>query len=151
MTSPFAPEDDIIEVDLTAPNPSLEPGVDLWQVDEAKSDKSKRTGDPMIVLKLSRVRRSTDKVTDRIMLAGGGYDMGQQKLGAFVPPGFKGKLNLVDLRNARVYANTEVTSFEGRSKLEVKPRDGLPHAGYAPFIEGGPVPPGYVAPDEVPF
>lgn len=153
MSDPFASEPDMIDIDLEAPNPSLEAGVDIWQVDEAKSDKSKRSGDPMIVLKLSRVRRSSDKIVDRIMLAGGGYDMGKQKLAAFLAPGYKGKLNLADLRNVRVYANTVVTSFEGRSKLEVKPANGLPNAGYLQWSEGGPVPPGYTAPsvDETPF
>lgn len=136
-------------IDLDAPNPALVPGIDLWRVDKAEKKNSKTSGDPMIELTLSRVTRSSDKIVDRIMLAGNAYDMGREKLRAFVQPGggrFKMDELLPGLRGVHVYANTEVTSFQGRSKLEVKPRDGLPNAGYMPWVENGPTPPGYVVP-----
>lgn len=145
------PFEESIDIDLNAPDPSLEAGVDVWQVDAVKKDVSKSSGAPMLVMTLSRVRRSTDKIIDRIMLAGNGYDMGRQKLAAFLAPGYKGQLRPSDLVNVRVWANTEVSEYQGRSKLEVKPKDGFPNAGYLPWDKDGPVPPGGVQPEPTPF
>ncbi len=148
---PFAATE--LDIDLNKPDPSLAPGVDLWRIESAvHKPRGGNIKNAHILLTLSRVN-GEGKMTDRVFLEGGGYDRGRQKLAVFLGDGWAGRLNLAEMRNRQAYAYTEVTQFNGFSRLEVKDRDGFPYSGYAPWSEGGSPPPGYVPPavDDTPF
>jgi len=140
------------EIDLSAPNPYLTPGVHLWRVDKAERGVSKSSGNDQITVAFSRVDSPGTKMKDYLTLSAGAYDSTRQKLLAFFPQGYKGSLAdlAFQLIGVRVYAHTEVNDFQGNSSLRPI-RGALTHNGYAPFVEGGPATAGYVAPDDIPF
>lgn len=142
---------DAAEIDLSAPNPFLNPGVHLWRVTKAERGVSK-SGNDQIKVEFARDDSPMQKMVDYLTLSAGAYDSTKQKLLAFFPQGYKGSLAdlAFQLVGTKVYAQTEISEFKGSSTLRPT-RGALSHNGYAPFIEGGAAPAGYVAPDEVPF
>lgn len=140
-------------VDMTQPDRTLTPGTDLWEIKEAKDETSSK-GDAMINLKLFRVSNPSDHLYDIVMLAGAGWPVGKKKLGALIPPGFNGNLDLLTLIGRRLWVSTGVETYNGRDRLKVLIAD-LRHAGFQVAAD---VPPGRALPvdpvpgtDEVPF
>lgn len=139
----------MVHIDTTQPDRVLVPGVDLWEIKEAREDKSTK-GDPMLSLKLFRVSNPADHIYDTIMLAGAGWPVGKKKLGALVPAGFNGDLDPLDLIGRRLWASTGIETYQGRDRLRVLIGD-LKFAGLQPAEM---VPPGCALPDggdPVPF
>lgn len=83
----------------------------------------------MLALKLSRVSEPSDCMYDNIMLEGGGWPIGKQKLAAFLDPGFKGDLDPISLVGVRVWAETGINEHKGKQRLAVI-IEGLKHGGY---------------------
>lgn len=128
-------------VDMTQPDRVLVPGVDLWEIKEAKEEKSGK-GDPMIVLKFSRVSNPSDHLYDRLMLAGNGWPIGKKKLGALLPADFKGSIDMLNLVGVRLWVSTGVEIYKEREQLRVM--SDLKHAG---FQKAADVPPGCKLPE----
>ena len=118
----------MVYVDTTQPDRELRPGVDLWRV-IACEEKTSRSGDAMLNLKLAREEDQGDHVYDVVMLEGKGRGIGIQKLRAFLPDGFKGELDPVSLIGARVWADMSIEEYQGKQSLKVD-IGGLKHAGY---------------------
>lgn len=144
---------DAAEIDLSAPNPFLNPGVHLWKVTKAERGVSKTGGNDQIKVEFCRDDSPMQKMADYLTLSATAYDSTKQKLLAFFPQGYRGSLAdlAFQLVGTKVYAQTEISEFKGSSSLRPT-RGALSHNGYAPFIEGGAAPAGYVAPvDDTPF
>ena len=134
------------------PDRERKPGIDLWEVMQAEETKS-RAGDAMFKMKYKRVSDPSAHIYDNVMLAGGGWGIGKQKLAALgVANDFKGEIDPLDFVGKRVWISTGVSTWEGKDNL--KPiTEGLKMAGYQPEEM---VPEGHTLPeppkaDEVPF
>jgi len=137
----------VVHIDMNRPDDSLAPGVDLWQIVSCTA-KPSRGGDNMLALKFERVDGGGN-LFDNVMLGGGGWGIGKQKLAALVEPGFTGDLDPISLVGKRLWIETVVDNFEGRDRLKVNIK-GLKHGGYQRADD---VPPGCTMPavDEAPF
>lgn len=145
----------MVNIDMTAPDPGLTPGVDLWEVIAAEEALSSGK-DKMLKLKFCRVSSPGDKLDDNIMLAGKGWSIGKRKLAALLSPDFKGELDVLDLVHRRLWLSTGIsqwTDSKGAVRDQLKVMiDGLKHAGYQRAED---IPPGCTAPtisaDDIPF
>lgn len=132
----------------------LTPGIDLWEIMEAKDGKSKSKNESLLNLKFFRVAKRNDHIYDSVMLEGDGWPMGQKKLGALLPPDFNGDLDPLSLVGKRLWLATSVQTYNGNDSLKVNPKGGLKFAGYQPAAD---VPAGCTTPveeplgDDVPF
>lgn len=120
-----------MNLDMTRPDRDLTPGVDLWQVHDAKEATSKK-GSSMIETEFARVSDPSEKIKDYILVSGDGWSMGKRKLTALgVPPTHTGTFNPSSLIERRVWLATTVTEYQGKSKLQVDINE-LKFAGYQP-------------------
>lgn len=98
----------------------LAAGIDLWQIKTAKESKSEKSGANMFTVELNRVsmlaQKYPDRVTDYIMLEGGGWGIGKEKLMAVLGGPFKGKLDALDLVNKRVWLSTGIEKYSATDK-----------------------------------
>lgn len=133
----------MVNVDMTQPDRKLVPGIDLWEIKEAADEKSSK-GDGMLSLKLFRVSNPSDHIYDNIMLAGAGWPVGKKKLGALLPPNYKGNLDPLGLIGVRLWVSTGVEAYKGQDRLRVLIAD-LKFAGLQPAAD---VPPGCALPAE---
>lgn len=135
----------MVFIDTTRPDRELRPGWDLWEVTSFTSGKS-RKGDAMFTVKLARVSDLNEQIQDTIMLEGLGWGLGKQKLGAFLPPGFKGDVDPIGFTGRRVWVETGIETYKdknGADRQSLKPVPSGKHAGYQQ--ENDP-PPGMTAP-----
>lgn len=132
-------------------------GINLWRLVECKPDTAKTSGSPMLVLKL---RAGSSEITDRVMLAGGGWKLGRRKLMALgVAENHKGAIDPLSFLNKLLWVativkpNTYIKDGETKTvdRLEVDINQ-LKYAGLQPANDP---PPGFTAPpadvDETPF
>lgn len=140
------------ELDLTATNPYLAPGVHLWKVDKAEKGVSRTSGKDKITVNFSRDDNPQHKMTDHLSLSPGAFDGTKQKLQALLGPDFRGSYAdaCFQMIGAKVYVSTEVNEFNGRTGLRPI-QNTLTHNGYQPFVEDGPAPAGYEPPEPTPF
>ncbi len=118
----------MVQIDMTRPDRDLTPGVDLWKIIKCEPVQS-RAGDPMLKVKFARVSDPQEHIYDNIMLAGGGWGIGKQKLGALLEANFKGDLDPLDLVGKRLWLYTVVDTYKGKDNLKVGIEE-LRHAGY---------------------
>jgi len=140
------------ELDLTATNPFLSPGVHLWKVDKAEKGVSRTSGKDKITVNFSRDDNPQHKMTDHLSLSAGAFDGTKQKLKAMLGADFKGSFAdaCFQLVGTKVFASTEINEFNGRTGL--RPIQGaLTHNGYMPYVKDGAVPAGYIPPEDPPF
>lgn len=135
----------MVNIDMNAPDRDMNPGVDLWRIESCVTARSSK-GDAMLKLELARVSDPDSRIKDNIMLAGNGWGIGKQKLGAFVAGDFSGDFDPLDLVGKRVWVETIIKdwTYDGKSgqRLEVD-INGLKHGGYQveppkgkdPFVE----------------
>lgn len=123
----------------------LVPGIDLWQIVTAQETKSEKSGAAMFKIALNRVssmrQKYPDQVIDYIMLEGGGWGIGKEKLMAVLGGPFKGKLDALDLVNRRVWISTGTETYKTvdkktgemveREKLKVLVTDPKQSNGFA--------------------
>ena len=104
-----------MEIDMNKePETGLLVGTHLWEVRGAKIEKSQKSGEPMLVLKL---KCGEIELTDRAMLGGGGWGIGKAKLIALgMSPTFKGSLDPLDFIGRKVWIATVKGQFEGLDK-----------------------------------
>ena len=104
-----------MEIDMTRePESGLLIGTNLWEVRGAKIERSQKSGENMLVLKL---KCGEHDLTDRAMLGGGGWGIGKNKLLALgMAPDFKGSLDALDFIGKKVWIATVEGSFEGIDK-----------------------------------
>lgn len=141
-------------IDMTKPARELNPGIDLWKVGAAEETRS-RAGDLMFKLKFKRVSNPADGFYERIMLEGGGAEIGQEKLKAFLKPDHVGDVDASEFVGVRVWAATMVNTYKKddgstASNLQTNIAE-LKHKGLQREDD---VPPGHSLPDpgeSVPF
>lgn len=133
----------MVHIDTTRPDRVLVPGIDLWEIKEAGSDKSSK-GDAMLKLKLFRVSDPSDHIYDNVMLAGAGWPVGKKKLGALLPVGFNADVDPLLFIGRRLWVATGVEQYKGRDQLKVLIAE-LRCGGMQP---AGEVPPGKALPVE---
>ena len=123
----------MVYIDTNKPDRELIPGVDLWEVIQCSHSRS-QAGTDMLKLKFARVSNSSDHLFDNIMLDGGGWSIGKQKLAALVDPGFAGDIDPLDFVGRRLWLETgvqEYTKKDGGKGQSLKVLiEGLKHAGY---------------------
>jgi hypothetical protein len=118
-------------VDMSRPDRVLNPGVDLWEVYDAKEKRSS-SQTLMFAMQYQRVGDRSDFLWDNIMLEGRGWGIGKKRLAALgIAPDHKGEIPAAQLMERRVYVATHVTSYNGSDRLSVN-ADALTHAGYQP-------------------
>lgn len=127
-----------IDTDKPADQPArapLTPGVDLWQVAKAEETTSAKSGAQMLKLEMHRVSTLTqkypDRVFDNVMLEGGGWGIGKEKLMALLGGPFKGDLDVLDLLNKRVWLSTGIETYDGKDRLKVLVSDPKASNGFA--------------------
>lgn len=134
----------MVKIDMTQPDQNLVPGVFLVFVKAATVKKSK-SGDDMIGLELGGVERPATRLYDNIMLAGGGWPMGKQKLTALgLGEDFTGDFDVANLNGRRVWVATKIETYKGKDKLSIDIQQ-LKYAGMQPEDD---VPGGCVAPEK---
>lgn len=102
------------------PESGLLLGTYLWEVCGAKVERSSKTGEYMLVLKL---KCGEHELTDRAMLGGGGWGIGRKKLIALgLKPDFKGNLDPVEFIGRRVWVATVKGEWQGIDKKTGAPR-----------------------------
>lgn len=143
-------------IDMTKSGRDLKPGVDLWRVEQCVARPS-RNGDQMFEMKLARASNDQDTILDWIMLEGGGWEIGKEKLRAYgIGPDFKGELDALSFVGKRVWAATAISPYtdkEGKQRESLKVDiNELKFNGLQPEND---VPPGCSAPaaevDDTPF
>lgn len=143
----------MVDIDMSRePESNLLVGTHLWTVKNARVEKSKTSGENMLVLTL---KSGESEMTDRAMLGGGGWGIGKKKLLALgLPADFKGALDPIQFIGAKVWCATKIEPYQGIDKKTGQPRtfqslkvdvDQLTHAGYQPEAM---VPAGCTAPVE---
>lgn len=133
-------------------------GINLWRVVECKHETSKNTGSPMLVIKL---RTGQSEITDRAMLAGGGWKMGRKKLVALgVPENHKGGIDPLSFVGKMLWVATVVKpntyiDKNGESKTVDRLEVDINQLKYAGLQPANDPPPGFTAPpadvDDTPF
>lgn len=120
----------MVHIDLTKPDREFTPGVDLWEIREATHTRGRNgSGDPRLNLKLVRVTNTSDHLYDVVMLDGKGWGIGKAKLQALLPAGFAGDLDPLSLVGRRLWVETMIGEYEGKSRLQVNIK-GLKHSGF---------------------
>lgn len=138
----------MVYIDSEAPDPSMEPGIDLWKVIQCEHATAQKSGAPMFKIKLARCSNSEQHMYDIIMLGGPGRKYGIGKLRAILATAsIQGDIDPLDLVGKRVWVATKIevyTNKQGQDaeKLAVNSAV-LRCGGYQPEQE---VPDGYSLP-----